>query len=355
MESLRAELTLEDGARALVAAAGAARGRGAGRRARDPRHVVLLGFVCGLLASPLDPLAPLPIALAVTALAGRATTAVLAALAVLAGAALADARTAALGPGPLATEIGRPIEARAIVLEPLRRRADGSASARVRLIARSRLASRGRRLAARGRHATGSFTRALLEAEDEPGEIACSTSRTFAQRPVRRRSALFDDLVARSRWRRGRGPRDRGARGDPRAPTVPDVAAEEGVDVDREASSGARLLLLARADAPDRWSPIAVLAFADLLRPGVESALRMATGAGIQTMVVTGDHPATATSIARGAGIDAGRVVTGADLATWDDDQLRHELGGLAVVARAAPEDKLRLVDAARVWAGPSR
>ena len=86
--------------------------------------------------------------------------------------------------------------------------------------------------------------------------------------------------------------------------------------VDREASSGARLLLLARADVPDRWSPVAVLAFADPLRPEVESALRIATGAGIQTMVVTGDHVATATSIARGAGIDAGRVVTGAELAT---------------------------------------
>ena len=65
-------------------------------------------------------------------------------------------------------------------------------------------------------------------------------------------------------------------------------------------------------------------------------------------MVVTGDHVATATSIARGAGIDVGRVVTGAELATWSDDRLRRELGDLAIVARAAPEDKLRLVDSAR-------
>ena len=65
------------------------------------------------------------------------------------------------------------------------------------------------------------------------------------------------------------------------------------------------MLLLARAVAADQWSPVAVLAFADPLRPGVEAALRIATRAGIQTMVVTGDHLATATSIARGAGIDS--------------------------------------------------
>ena len=78
------------------------------------------------------------------------------------------------------------------------------------------------------------------------------------------------------------------------------------------------------------------------------TALQTATRAGIQTMVVTGDHVATATSIARGAGIDGGRVVTGAELGTWSDDRLRRELADLAIVARATPEDKLRLVDSAR-------
>ena len=43
-----------------------------------------------------------------------------------------------------------------------------------------------------------------------------------------------------------------------------------------------------------------------------------------------------------------GRVVTGAELASWDDTRLDTELGSLHVVARASPDDKLRLVDAAR-------
>ena len=197
----------------------------------------------------------------------------------------------------------------------------------------------------------GSFTRALLAAADELGGVA-------QPEPVDLRSAAgpadgrpYSMTWSRSPgWRRGRRPRDRGAGGDPRAPvgagTWPPTTG-----VGSSTKRRAAVLDCCCWPAPwraDQWSPVAVLAFADPLRPGVEAALRIATGAGIQTMVVTGDHLATATSIARGAGIDGGRVVTGASSRTWDDDRLRRELGDLAVVARATPEDKLRLVDAAR-------
>ena len=98
-----------------------------------PRHVVLFAFVAGLLAAPLGAGWPLPAALAAAALAGRAPLALAAAAAVLAGATLADARLDALGPGALPSLAGQRLEARAIVLEPPRRRADGSSVARVRL------------------------------------------------------------------------------------------------------------------------------------------------------------------------------------------------------------------------------
>ena len=196
----------------------------------------------------------------------------------------------------------------------------------------------------------GSFTRALLKAEDEPGDVMLLDAADLLSA-----AGPADGRPYSMTWSRSSGGDEHEglAIGAPEAILALPLERDAAVDdwrrlVDREAKSGARLLLLARADEPDRWSPVAVLAFADPLRPGVESALRIATGAGIQTMVVTGDHVATATSIARGAGIDAGRVVSGAELATWDDDRLRRELGDLAVVARAAPEDKLRLVDAAR-------
>ena len=196
----------------------------------------------------------------------------------------------------------------------------------------------------------GSFTRALLAAADELGGVE-------RPEPSELRSAAgpADGRPYSMTWSRTPGAvADEGhAIGAPEAilalPLAPGSEPEEWRRiVDRRASGGARLLLLAHALAPEEWTPLAVLAFADPIRPGVETALGMATRAGIQTIVVTGDHLATATSIARAAGIGGGQVVTGVELAKWEDDRLCGELGDLAVVARAAPEDKLRLVDAAR-------
>ena len=116
----------------------------------------------------------------------------------------------------------------------------------------------------------------------------------------------------------------------------------------REAAAGGRLLLLARRDPPAAWRPRALLVFADRLRAEIPEAMAMAGRAGIQTVVVTGDHPRTAVAIAESAGMDASRVVTGDELDAWDDARLLAELGALRVVARAVPEQKLRLVSAAR-------
>jgi Ca2+-transporting ATPase len=70
--------------------------------------------------------------------------------------------------------------------------------------------------------------------------------------------------------------------------------------------------------------------------------------AGIQVIVVTGDHPLTAAAIAREAGLDAGRIVTGEEIAAWDDERLARELSALHVVARSTPDQKRRIVQAAR-------
>ena len=119
--------------------------------------------------------------------------------------------------------------------------------------------------------------------------------------------------------------------------------------VDRQATAGRRLLLLVRrAEGGQAWEPRAILAFADPLRAGVPDALASAEGAGIQTIVVTGDHPATAAAVAGDANLRTARIVTGRDLDAWDDERLARELPGLDIVARAVPEQKLRLVKAAR-------
>jgi len=118
--------------------------------------------------------------------------------------------------------------------------------------------------------------------------------------------------------------------------------------IESGAEAGERLLLLARCPEGGRWSPLGVLAFADRIRPGIREAMALATAAGIQPMVVTGDHPTTAAAIAADAGLPNQHVVTGSELATWDDERLTAELPTLNIVARAIPEQKLRIVDVAR-------
>jgi Ca2+-transporting ATPase len=119
--------------------------------------------------------------------------------------------------------------------------------------------------------------------------------------------------------------------------------------VTRQADAGGRLLLLAKAVDGGPLEPAALLVFADPLRSGVPEAFALARGAGIQTIVVTGDHERTAAAIARAAGVDADRIVNGTELASWTDERLLRELPNLHVVARALPEQKLRIVNAARL------
>ena len=118
--------------------------------------------------------------------------------------------------------------------------------------------------------------------------------------------------------------------------------------VESGAGAGERLLLLARRLDGQEWLPLGVLAFADRLREGIREAMVLARNAGIQPMVVTGDHPATAAAIAVEAGLPVENVVTGTQLAEWDDARLAAELPHLNIVARAIPEQKLRIVDVAR-------
>ncbi|MGH2407359.1 MAG: HAD-IC family P-type ATPase, partial [Candidatus Limnocylindrales bacterium] len=120
------------------------------------------------------------------------------------------------------------------------------------------------------------------------------------------------------------------------------------------AAAGERLVVLAEraADrAPERdapWTPRAVIAFADPLREGIREAVVAVREAGIQVLVVTGDHPGTAAAIAREAGIEADTIVTGQELDGWDDAEVAARLAGLDIVARATPAQKMRLVMAAR-------
>jgi P-type Ca2+ transporter type 2C len=94
-----------------------------------------------------------------------------------------------------------------------------------------------------------------------------------------------------------------------------------------------------------------ILAFADPVRPGIPSRIASCREAGIRIIMITGDHPLTAASIARTIGIPAGRdaVVTGDELEKLTDAELALRIESVSVIARARPEHKLRIVRALRL------
>ncbi|HZE05536.1 MAG TPA: cation-transporting P-type ATPase, partial [Solirubrobacteraceae bacterium] len=99
------------------------------------------------------------------------------------------------------------------------------------------------------------------------------------------------------------------------------------------------------ADAESGLGFTGLAAFRDPLRAGVGGAVAELTRAGVRTIVVSGDHPQTVAAAAREAGVRASEVLHGgALLNALDDDELAGRLRGEAVIARATPEDKLRLV-----------
>ena len=81
-------------------------------------------------------------------------------------------------------------------------------------------------------------------------------------------------------------------------------------------------------------------------RPEVPDAIAAAHDAGIRVLMITGDHPATAQSIASSLGIPAERALTGDDLDTLAPDQLSDAVADVSVFARVSPEHKLALVNA---------
>jgi Ca2+-transporting ATPase len=118
--------------------------------------------------------------------------------------------------------------------------------------------------------------------------------------------------------------------------------------LDDAAGRGERVVAVARRIDEGPWLAHALVGFADVLRRGIPEAVAAALGAGIQLVVVTGDHPTTAGEIARQAGLDGSSVVLGPEVDRWTDAELADRLSSLRVVARSTPDQKRRIVAAAR-------
>ena len=91
---------------------------------------------------------------------------------------------------------------------------------------------------------------------------------------------------------------------------------------------------------------IGISCMIDPPREEVMGAIKSLQEAHIKVVMITGDHKLTATAIARSLGIynDGDLVMTGEELDRISDEQLVSMVSKIAVFARVAPEDKLRIV-----------
>jgi P-type Ca2+ transporter type 2C len=153
--------------------------------------------------------------------------------------------------------------------------------------------------------------------------------------------------------------------GDETVPLTDAIRAERLAEIESLSAEAFRTLGVAYrrvADDPDEkpagasevdqsWERdlvyVGVVGIIDPARSEVAAAIDEAHRAGIRVIMITGDHPTTASRIAADLGIieAGGRAVTGAELDTLDDDELRALTREVCVYARVAPQHKLRLVD----------
>jgi Ca2+-transporting ATPase len=98
----------------------------------------------------------------------------------------------------------------------------------------------------------------------------------------------------------------------------------------------------------DDLTLLGLVGMIDPPRPEAKAAVAVAHRAHIRTVMITGDHPATARAIAEELGIfePGARLVTGADLHTMGDAELDEIVEQVRVFARVDPEHKLRIVGA---------
>ena len=135
------------------------------------------------------------------------------------------------------------------------------------------------------------------------------------------------------------------------------------------AADGLRVLAVAArraavADLPDpRSSPealaealerdltfLGLVALRDPPRPDVAAAIERARRAHVRTVMVTGDHPATARAIAAAIGLarEDEPVLTGREMERMSDEELKAQLDRCRLFARVPPDQKRRLVQLLR-------
>lgn len=95
---------------------------------------------------------------------------------------------------------------------------------------------------------------------------------------------------------------------------------------------------------------IGLTAMSDVKREGVTEAVRRVHEAGVDLVMITGDHKVTARAIASQVGIykEGDRIILGSELDSMTPEELAEALPGTTVFARVTPEHKLKIIEGYR-------
>ena len=131
-----------------------------------------------------------------------------------------------------------------------------------------------------------------------------------------------------------------------------EVAAEQK-KVDAWADEGLKVLGLAYKQGGDLKNKkdfvwLGLVGVEDPLRFEVQEAIDLCRQANIKIKMITGDHPKTALAIAKKLGLASQpeEVIEASLLDLWSVEELREKMAGIKVLARIAPHQKMKIVEA---------
>jgi len=127
--------------------------------------------------------------------------------------------------------------------------------------------------------------------------------------------------------------------------------------VEELAAGGLRVLGVAKAKIKAKGLPeiqhdftfdfIGLIGLSDPIRKNVKQAVSECFKAGIRVIMITGDYPVTAKSIAHEIGLEnPDMCITGQELQAMTDNELCKKINGINVFARVVPDQKLKIVNA---------
>ena len=127
---------------------------------------------------------------------------------------------------------------------------------------------------------------------------------------------------------------------------VTDDLAREGLRVLGVAKATSHVTSLPLDQHDFDFTLLGFIGIADPVRPEVPKAIDECRSAGIRVVMMTGDHPITASSIAKKIGLqNPDQVITGAQLKDMSDSELANSVKVVNVFSRVAPAQKLQLVE----------